>query len=110
MADTDTPAVDDKVIDFFLHQTTDITTPSIFVQISECAIFVSGVFGGAQAKLQVSPDNTEWFDHEDATFIDKEWINASLGEVYIRAVLSGSTGTTDVSFWLRPRIATVANI
>lgn len=106
-------------IDLLVNQTEDITTDPQRVQIGDMMVFVSGNFDGAQVKLQLSPDDVmntdlyatpdaaEWFDAPEATFDDKGMINADIGEVWFRAVQSGSGLATDVSLKLRPRVEQV---
>jgi hypothetical protein len=64
-------------------------------------VFAYGTFDTCTVKAQVSPDGTEWFDLDDATFTAKGAVNLSLPEgAYIRGDLSSVGGSTSVSLVL----------
>lgn len=55
------------------------------------SVFCWGTFNGATCKLQISPDKTNWFDLDDATFTAKGTINIMIpAGVYYRGAVSGS--------------------
>lgn len=109
-------------IDLLENQTEDVTTSPVRAKILDMGIFAYGEFDGATLKIQVSPDDVmntelyaspddaEWFDHPDATFTEKTYINGDFAETWMRAVLSGSGGLTDVTLKLRPRVEAVIKL
>jgi hypothetical protein len=71
----------------------DGTTPIVgFMQ-------VTGTFGGAAAKLQVSNDNTNWVDAKDISgttisIIAAGGVEFSTSAVYVRPLVTGGSGTS----------------
>lgn len=57
-------------------------------------MYVWGTFGSGTVKLQISADETEWFDVPDATFTAKGVLNIQFRAPHARAVLSGSSGAS----------------
>jgi hypothetical protein len=102
--------------DLFVNQTTDAVTEPQFAQILDFGIFASGEFDGATVKIQISPDDVmntdlyptpddaEWFDHNEAMFTDKTYVNGDLSEAWFRGVVENAGGATNVSLKMRPRV------
>lgn len=58
-------------------------------------IYCYGTFGGASVLLQGSPNGIEWFDL--VTFTTKQVVGIGLNVRHLRAVITGATGTTNVT-------------
>lgn len=54
-------------------------------------IFIWGTWDSATAKLQASPDGTQWFDVSAASWTADAITNIELYAPYVRGVVSGST-------------------
>jgi len=92
----------------------DLATGDTVVQLGvpgqaavACAVQFSGSFGGATVKLQVSNDNSTYFDMKDlsgttisATAV--KFFEFTTAGVYLRPAISGGTGdAVDVTLTLR---------
>jgi len=82
----------------FDGETTNTTSAALTGAGVQRTVYVWGTFGGATVKVQVSPDQVEWFDVDALTFASKAAINTSF-QGAMRAVIEGGTGhaiTVDV--------------
>ena len=57
-------------------------------------LFVWGTHGAGTTKLQMSPDNVNWFDVTGASFTANGAINVEFRARWIRAVVSGGTANS----------------
>ena len=56
-------------------------------------VFAWGTWGGATAKLQISPNGTDWFDLTGASFTADGTATFEVAtDCYLRADISGGTG------------------
>lgn len=104
-------------IDFFIGQSTAGPSTAYKVLCTSVGLFASGVFDGAELKLQVNPVKdpeddlfaSQWYDHPDAIFTEateadvKFWVNADLAETWIRGMISNPGDNTLLNLMLRPR-------
>lgn len=58
-------------------------------------LFVWGTFGGANVALQISPDNTNWFNVPNAdTITAQTTLNVEFRAPFVRCNVTGGTGNS----------------
>lgn len=107
-----TDVVNSNHIDLLVNVTANTVTDAIQVSgFPQAAFFAYGNFSAATVvAIEASPDKTNWFRTDDSTFTEKTWINGALGEFFIRGVVEGADGSTNVSLKIRPIVTSVAQI
>ena len=64
-------------------------------------LYVYGTFDGATVKLQISPDNSNWFDVPDADTITVQSVmNIQSRGIAYRGVVSGGSGSESITMIL----------
>ena len=63
-------------------------------------VILTGEFDGATVKLQVSADNIDYVDVPNASWTDETAVNVEMYAPYIRADLSNSDTSTDITLWI----------
>ncbi len=63
-------------------------------------LYIWGTFDDATVKLQVTPDNTNWFDAEDSSVTAARARNVEFSAYSVRGVVSGGGGSVSISMAL----------
>ncbi len=83
--------------------TVDVDGPSVPVKPFHArkydiyTFYAKGTFGGGTVQLQISLDETTWYDVPNAVFTAKGVLNVQFRAPFVRAKLSGSSGATITS-------------
>jgi hypothetical protein len=79
----------------FNQETTNATSNSSKTFRARHTVFAWGTWGGATAKLQISPDGANWFDLTGASFTADGYATFEIAvDCQVRGVISGGTAAT----------------
>jgi len=92
------------VLELFSEQTTSANSTAYIASYSEYTVIVRGTPASGIIKIQISDNGTNFVDVANSTLTDAQGAyNISIGKgVYVRANLSGATGSTSLTVTLYP--------
>lgn len=94
-----------NIIKLFTDRASDGTSDAVNFPIAVqgqfgfFTVFMFGTWGGGSAKLQASPDGTNWVDVPESTQTGDYIFNVHIRGLKLRAVIAGATSPS-LSIWI----------